>query len=88
MWSKEATNAQSYTNSDHPRPQNFNIKSSTSMQIYDIDQHGYSQAYLHHVHSPDEQVGVAHRAAAHAAVDLYEAGASRGVLELHVKHTL
>ena len=55
---------------------------------YDIDQHGYSQALLHHVHSPDEQVGVAHRAAAHAAGDLYEAGASRVVLELHLKHTL
>lgn len=46
------------------------------------------QVLLHQVHPPDQQVGVAHRAAPHAAVHLNQAGASRRVLQLYMEHPL
>mmetsp|Transcript_41777 Transcript_41777/g.124958 ORF Transcript_41777/g.124958 Transcript_41777/m.124958 type:complete len:420 (-) Transcript_41777:305-1564(-) len=45
------------------------------------------EVLLHQVHAPHQKVGVAHRAAAHAAVDLDEARPARCVLALHVEHT-
>ncbi|KFM27309.1 hypothetical protein F751_4579 [Auxenochlorella protothecoides] len=50
------------------------------------DARGQQQLLLHQVHAPDQEVHVPHGAPAHAAVDLDQARAARGVLALHVEH--